>query len=67
MAKMENKFVELFSSKKNSTTVVICVNNILYFEQKTNGRSRLYLVDGTVLDVEEDYYILKSALNSFSV
>ncbi|MBR1891757.1 MAG: hypothetical protein IJ811_04625 [Clostridia bacterium] len=59
---MKNNFVEFFKDK--TKTVCVCLRNILYIEYRSADKSRVYLVDGTILDVCETYRSLCDKLLS---
>ena len=52
---MESDFLEFCLNKDKTLSVCICLKNILYVEFRTADKTRMYLIDGTILDVYESY------------
>lgn len=62
---MRSEFIEVFTNRERNEFALICVDSILYITSKTEEKSRLYLVDGTIIDVFESYERLRYNLIIF--
>ncbi len=53
--RMESNFIEFYLDKDKTVRVCVRLNNILYILSRTADKTRLYLIDGTPLDIYERY------------